>query len=67
MVQPRPVDFVSLPNDTKMRESIGKIIGLAKCAIPHPTEMETKLVLPQSLGLTAARMSQETGTTGRYV
>jgi hypothetical protein len=35
-------DFVSLPNDTEIRESIGKIIGLAKCAIPHPTEMAQK-------------------------
>jgi hypothetical protein len=25
-----------------MREPIGKIIGLAKCAIPHPTEMVQK-------------------------
>jgi len=54
-------------NHRWLRESIGKIIGLVKCDIPDPTEMETKLVLPQSLGLTAARMSQETGTTGRYV
>jgi hypothetical protein len=51
-----------------MRESIGKIIGLAKCAIRHPTEMvQNKLALPQSSGLTAARMSQETGMTGCYV